>query len=325
MDALSEILKSIKMQHSAVGLMQLSAPWGLRIDDFDVPTAYGLVDGPSCWLRSPGQAPVKLEQGDIALFAHNSRLSISSTIDGPCGEFGEAWKSNGLPDFGPNEEPEVPLQLVWGGGGPITRVVGLAFGLPNWQSNPLLIALPPLIVMRNGQNGAFPWVPLAVDFLSAQDVNAPGFAATARVLSELIFMSTLRSHLLNGTGVTRGWLRGLTDPGIARALKSIHAKPGSDWTVASLAQAAGLSRTIFATRFAELVEVSPIEYLSQWRMHLAAESILQSRPNLNQLAFELGYASDAAFRDAFKRRYGVPPSRYAELKAADAEAYRIIL
>ncbi|WP_042703534.1 AraC family transcriptional regulator [Azospirillum sp. B506] len=311
MDALSEILKSIKLHHSAVGSLRLSAPWGLYNDDFDAPTAYGLVDGPPCWLCLPGQPPVRLEQGDIVLFAMG-RYSLSSSADGPCTHFSEAWKANGLPDFEPDQEPESPLLLEWGGGGPVTRLLGLAFGLPSWHRNPLLAALPGMIVVRNGQSGAFPWVALAVEFLSARDANAPGFAATARVLAELMFLSTLRTHLLNGSGAIRGWLRGLTDTGIACALKAIHAKPGIKWTVASLAQTAGLSRTIFATRFAELVEVSPIEYLSQWRMHLAAESILQSRPNLTQLAFELGYASDAAFRDAFKRRYGVPPSRYAE-------------
>lgn len=317
MDALSEILKTMKMRHTAVGTLRLSAPWGLRIQDFGAPVAYGLVGGPACWLRLPGQDSVKLEQGDIALCLRASWHCISSSIDTPCEDFVNAWQANGLPEFMPSEEPESPLCFEWGGGGVSTQLLGLAFGLPNRQLNPLLAALPELIVLRSGRSSAFPWMRPAIDFLSVQDASSPGFAATARIFAELVFVTIVRSHLLHEPRATRGWLRGLADPGIARALQAVHAQPGADWTVASLAQVAGLSRTALATRFAELVETSPIEYLTQWRMHLAVERIVRSRPNLSQLAFELGYTSDAAFRDAFKRRYGVPPSRYMDTHASE--------
>jgi AraC-like DNA-binding protein len=132
----------------------------------------------------------------------------------------------------------------------------------------------------------------------------------ARLLADLIFIGIVRSHVLGESKGTRGWLRGLGNPGIARALQAIHQNSSADWKVASLAQVAGMSRTAFAVRFAALVEETPIDYLTRWRMHLAADRLLRSRPNLTQLAFDLGYSSDAAFRDAFKRRYGVAPSRY---------------
>jgi len=137
----------------------------------------------------------------------------------------------------------------------------------------------------------------------------------ARLLADLIFVSIVRSHLLGESKGSKGWLRGLGDPGVARSLLAMHQDPSAEWTVGSLAQLAGMSRTAFAMRFASLVEETPIDYLTRWRMHLAADRILRSRPNLTRLAFELGYASDAAFRDAFKRRYGIAPSRFA----ADAQ------
>lgn len=308
-DALSEILKSLKMRHAAAGTMQLSAPWGLRVADFEAPTAHVLVDGPAWWLRLPGREPVLFEQGDIALFAGANQYCMSSAPDTPCEDMAVAWRANGL--VYPEVEPASPVKFRWGGGGAVTRLLGFAFGLAGEQRNPLRDALPEVIILRRADGGAFPWIRPAIDFLSAPDASSPGFQATSRLLAELVFVSIVRSHLLAEPHTTRGWLRGLTDPCIARALQAIHARPGADWTVGSLAQTAGLSRTKFATRFAELVEVAPIEYLTRWRMHLAAERIVTSHPNLTRLAFELGYASDAAFRDAFKRRYGVSPSRFA--------------
>lgn len=310
MDALSEILKSLKTRHTAVGTLQLSAPWGLAVDDFASPTVYGVAGGPPCHLKLPGRPPIELAPGDLVLLTGAGRYQLLSAHDVVPDSLGVAWAANGLPSFEPGHEPDTPLHFVWGGGGRETTLLGLAFGLPGGQQNPLLGALPESIVWRKAQGGAFPWMQPAIEFLLAREASSQGFAATARLLAELVFVSIVRSHLLQEPHGTRGWLRGLTDPGIGRALQALHAQPAMDWTVASLAKEAGLSRTGFATRFGELVEVSPIEYLTQWRMHLAAERILRSRPNLTQLAFELGYTSDAAFRSAFKRRYGVPPSRF---------------
>ena len=165
--------------------------------------------------------------------------------------------------------------------------------------------------LRRGAGHGFPALAPTIEFLTSESVETPGYGAIARLLAELVLVGFARSHLLNDSKGIKGWLRGLTDARIARALQAMHNDPTSAWTVESLAREAGLSRTAFATRFAQLVETTPIEYLTRWRMHLAAERIRESPANLTRLAFELGYASDAAFRDAFKRYYGVAPSRFA--------------
>jgi len=312
MDALSEILKSMKLRHVALGTMHLGSGWGLSVSNFDAPTAYGLAEGPACWIRVGGRAPQLLAQGDLALFPRGRSYAMSCGPDTPCDDLGVAWAANGLPAFSPDSEPAVPLRFVWGGPGPATRLLSMAFGMAGGRSNPLLAALPDVIILRHERNGTFPWLRPSLDFLSTQEAGSPGFAATARLLVELVFVSIVRSHLIDEPRATRGWLRGLTDRQVGLALQAMHAAPGADWTLATLAKKAGLSRTALATRFGALVETTPIQYLTDWRMHLAAVSILQERPHLGQLAYELGYTSDAAFRDAFKRRYGVPPSRYAQ-------------
>lgn len=313
MDALSEILKSLKTQHCAVGTMLLRAPWGLCLEDFASPSVLSLVEGDAFWVRMQGRPPLRVGPRDTVLFPRGANYRIASSPNGACDEWGTAWLANGLPDFTQGEEPSAPVRFSWGqGSGPETRLLGLAFGLVLGNGNPLLDALPDLIVLVAGREHAFPWVGPAIEFLASEgSAGLPGYAATARLLADLIFVSAVRSHMLDEPHGTKGWIRGLSDPCIARALSAIHATPGGGWSVGSLAQRACLSRTTFATRFASLVGESPIEYLTNLRMHLATQRIVRDKPNLTQLAFELGYTSDAAFRDAFKRRYGVPPSRYA--------------
>lgn len=306
MDALSEILKSMTIVHASVGTLTLSQPWGMAIRDFEHHTAYGVAAGEPCWFRVPEHEAIRLDVGDMMLIRGEHQLL--SSPDALVEDFGAAWAANGFPSFEPRLEPSGPLHFTWGVGGPRTRLLGLAFGLTGGPTNPLLKALPPCIVLRRGEG--FPWIRPAIEFLTSPDSESPGYAATARLLAELTFVSIVRSHLLSESTNARGWLRGLTHPGIAKALHAMHQAPGENWTVATLAAKAEMSRTGFAKVFAEYVQFTPIDYLTQWRMHLAAQRIVESRANLTQLAFELGYNSDAAFRDAFKRQYGVPPSRF---------------
>lgn len=306
MDALSEMLKSMTMRHASVGTLTLTEPWGLSVRGFDAPTAFGVASGGPCWIRIPNREAVCLSLGDMVLIRGEHQLL--SSLEAPTEDFGLAWTARGFPSFEPRLEPSAPLHFAWGGGGAQTRLLGLAFGLAGGPDSPLLSALPPYIVLRRGEG--FPWIGSAIEFLTTRDSDSAGYAATARLLAELVFVSIVRSYLLSESRHIRGWLRGLTDVRIGRALQAMHQSPGGDWTVASLATLVGMSRTAFARLFAELVEATPIDYLTRWRMHLAAQRISESGANLTQLAFELGYSSDAAFRDAFKRQYGVPPSRF---------------
>jgi AraC-like DNA-binding protein len=308
MDALSEILKSLTMRHASVGTLTLSDPWGFSIPDFGAPAAYGVASGGPCWIRVPDREAVCLSVGDMVLIRGKHQL-LSSPV-APTEDFGVAWAARGFPAFEPSLEPAAPLHFKWGGGGPESRLLGLAFGLSGGPGSPLLMALPPYIVLRRGEG--FPWIGPAIEFLTSSESESAGYAATARLLAELTFVSIVRSHLVGQSRNIRGWLRGLTDERIGRALQAMHRSPGDDWTVASLARSVGMSRTAFAQLFAELVEVTPIEYLTRWRMHLAAQRLSGAETNLTQLAFELGYSSDAAFRDAFKRQYGVAPSRFCD-------------
>jgi AraC-like DNA-binding protein len=127
-------------------------------------------------------------------------------------------------------------------------------------------------------------------------------------LSELMFIEVVRRHLENLPAEQAGWLAGLRDPFIGKALSLMHGKPAHDWTIEELATQAGQSRSLFAKRFTDFVGMPPIQYLAKWRMQIASERLGSGTANLATIAAEIGYESEAAFSRAFKKLMGVPPS-----------------
>jgi transcriptional regulator GlxA family with amidase domain len=150
----------------------------------------------------------------------------------------------------------------------------------------------------------------------------PAGAAVVRRLSELIFVHAIRSAAQGGAALPRGWLSGLSDPELARALGAMHAQPAAPWTVESLARRARVSRSVFAARFRAAVGEPPLAYLTRWRMHVAWQRLRdQPESSTNAIAQSVGYESAAAFHRAFLRLTGVRPGEvrgHAEAHAASA-------
>ena len=139
--------------------------------------------------------------------------------------------------------------------------------------------------------------------------------------TDVLFVKTVRASLLkmsaaNGTGGPQSWLRGLTDPRIARALAEIHRAPDQAWTLAELASGAAMSRTAFAQRFRALVGKTPVSYLATWRMQKAAYFLEMGTMSISEIAPRVGYASELAFAKAFRRLIGIPPGAYARQHVA---------
>lgn len=138
----------------------------------------------------------------------------------------------------------------------------------------------------------------------------PGFQTIVERVADIVFVEAVRDHIASTPTNGSGWLRGLTDPQVAHALSLVHGRPGEPWTVASLAKAVALSRTVFAHRFRALVGSSVMEYVAARRMHVAAGRLAGSREALSQIANEIGYESEISFSRAFRRWAGVPPGQY---------------
>jgi len=249
---------------------------------------------------------------------HEAPFTVSSAPESPCIDLFEYWDNHNLPVLSQNSRQSAPISGLKLGSGPKEkRMLTLGFVLQAGNSNQLLSALPQVIPLRGSASGLFPWIPSLLDFLvSEQTVAKAGYLATASHLAELVFTSFIRAHALSAPLDSTGWLRGLADQRISRALASIHSNPGANWTSETLAQEAGMSRFTFGRRFTKLVGQSPIEYLINWRMQVAAEEVLAGQLSVARIAEKVGYQSERAFREVFKKRFGLPPLQYAKAQGA---------
>jgi AraC-like DNA-binding protein len=155
------------------------------------------------------------------------------------------------------------------------------------------------------------WIESSFRF-AASEIAAGRMGSTTVIakLSELLFVEAVSKYVAGLPAERRGWLAGLRDPQIGRALALLHARPTDAWTAESLALEVGMSRSVFAERFTSLVGQPPMQYLTLWRMHVAEERLREGRGNVAQVALAVGYESEAAFSRAFKRQFGISPGSW---------------
>jgi AraC-like DNA-binding protein len=204
---------------------------------------------------------------------------------------------------------------IFGGGGAKTRLV-CGFMGGNEQLQPLLASLPSAILVDVPNLPGGDWI--AGTFTYAARTLSNGDAGTATVVakvSELLFVETLRQHLATMPAEEIGWLAGLRDPTVSRALSLLHARVEEPWTTESLASAVNMSRSAFAERFTAVIGEPPMTYLANWRMQLARQMLLETNRNVAQIAYDVGYGSEAAFTRAFRREHDAPPAGWRKQQA----------
>jgi AraC-like DNA-binding protein len=247
---------------------------------------------------------VELGPGDVVLFdgrrgfvKGNADVAIEDAVaafgatDGPIARFGSG---------------------VATGAGPKVVGVGGHVSVNRTGEELLMRALPPVIVLRATDERAptFRW--LLDRLVYESTTTSPGAGLAADDLAHLLFVETLRACLAEAGSLPTGWLRAIADERIAPALRLMHDQPGRSWQLEELARAAAMSRTGFAERFRSVAGVPPLTYLTNWRMRLAERALREEDTSLSALAHSLGYTSDSAFSNAFKRVNGMAPRRYRE-------------
>jgi AraC-like DNA-binding protein len=306
-DLLSEVLASLQLRTGSLGEFVLTEPWGMVVAPFGPVSFYAVIEG-AAHLEVEGEAPVSVREGDIFLVQADKSVTLRSAPGVAAVSVIEAFAGR---EHWVAGKRMGPLVAEMGGGGATTRFLVALLEFEERDRDAIGLNLPPLVLLRRNDNLISPWLaPAARSIVEEADRGRLGYWAMATRMAELLFINTVRTHLILRPEDASGWLRGAADPRVARALSAVHRNPGSAWTVESLAKAAGMSRSAFADLFQRLLGETPFEYVTRWRMRLARDWMSQGRCSVKAAAHELGYASEKAFSQAFRRVMGAPPSHY---------------
>ena len=198
-----------------------------------------------------------------------------------------------------------------GGGGKRTKMICGFLGYDSAKGNPVITTLPPVLKLNVEQGGAAEWIRSTFQY-AAEEVAAdrPGSETVLAKLSELLFVEAVRRYAEALPAGQAGWLAGLREPHVARALALLHGDIARRWTVDGLGREVGLSRSALAARFSQLIGVPPMHYLVSWRMQVATQKLRNTNASIAQVAELVGYESEAAFSRAFKKAVGVAPATW---------------
>ncbi|MDB5566343.1 MAG: transcriptional regulator, AraC family [Tardiphaga sp.] len=295
-DALSDVLSLVKAKSVVSAGLRTGGDWSMRFPPPDGIKFNAVAEG-ACWLAMDGLAPVRLETGDVFLMTGQRTFVIASDLALPPIDGIAAFRTavNGFAQYGD--------------GGDVLLIAGRV-KLDRAHGALLLDALPPLVHVRaaSPEAATLRWL---LDQLTGElAVDRPGASLAIDQLAQLMFVQTLRAHLAGPAEMANGWLRALGDARLAPAIQMIHGDPARPWKLGELARAAAMSRTSFALRFKTVVGVAPLAYLLGWRMRLAERALRDSDAPLSSVALSLGYTSESAFSNAFKRTTGSAPKRF---------------
>ncbi|HET7849735.1 MAG TPA: AraC family transcriptional regulator [Pseudolabrys sp.] len=319
-DVLSEVLSAIRLTGSVFFDVTAASPWvaeapaSAEIADAVRPGAqhaieYHVITRGSCWISIVDGAPfepVQLQEGDIAVIPHGEPHVVSSAP-------GMRSEPDTASHRRPKDDSDLPFKLRTGAESPIDAHLICGFFTCDVRPfNPLIEALPRF--MRIGRNTSAATDALIAHFLRLASVENAGKRAGAQSvlnkLSELLFIEAIRTFMDRLTSTNTGWLSGLRDPLVGRALALLHAEPARPWTLEELAAEAGASRSALVGRFTQLMGYPPMQYLTRWRMQLAARRLSERGVKVAAVAQEIGYESEAAFSRAFKKFSGRSPSEW---------------
>lgn len=305
MDLLSDVLGDLRAHGIVTGRFSCKAPWSIRKPAV-AGAPFRTAMGAPYYIRVDGMAPVRVEPGDCVLLPHGHEHVMCSDLAAAPESFDTLVARQGVqPRF------DTPLEIAAGGIGAATELYTGIVMFGERARNPLFGALPPLIVIRTGDAAVPPWLTASLtSFIEESMMRRAGWRVAVARLADVLFVQMLRAYLLAQNAQHPNWLRGMTDPQLARAIAAIHREPHMSWTASQLAALAGMSRSKFCDRFRERVGASPIGYLTAHRMFLAAERLTRERSRIFDVAESVGYASEKAFTRAFHRWYGLPPREY---------------
>lgn len=306
LDLLSHILTNLSMQGTLYFRTSFSKPWGVAVPNYENVARFHFAHRGGCLVHVDGtDTIVDLAQGDLVIIPHGTPHSLY------CGHEPErtilpldvvleksGYDGSGVLVYG-GEEPQSETQLVCG-----------HFSFDPSSRHILLDRLPPYIHLKNYGESAGRWMEATLRMIGEEAGSAKmGGDLIALKMSEAIFAQAIRCFI-DGDEATEWGLGAFSDKNLSRALDAFHKSPTEGWTVETLAQAAGMSRTSFAVQFQKTMNMTPLEYVTRWRMELAKRVLLEPGASLTEAAESAGYSSDSSFTRVFKKETGMTPAEF---------------
>ncbi len=323
-DTLSDLLRSVRLRGAVFFYVSCRGEWsaeaaaGDKVAAAVMPGAervmeYHMLAKGNAWIAVSGLPPVRLAAGDLVMLPHGDAHVLSSA---------PGLKPLPLePDgaFATREVPK-PIPIAYhrgvvepGAALPVndaeTVIVCGFLGCDLRPFNPLAAALPRLLHLPRARASA--WADLVIEQAVAESrQRRPGGDAVLQRLSEMMFIDAVRRYLESLPEESSGWLAGLRDRFVGRAIALLHQKPAEPWTIDELGRQVGLSRSALYERFFQFIGQPPMQYLTSWRMQVASNLLRTTDANVASIALDVGYDSEAAFARAFKRATGKPPAAW---------------
>ena len=331
-DILSDVLRGVRLRGAVFFYLSLwrqwstGAPRASEIASAVLPGSehvmeYHVLTRGAGWAAIAGQPPVRLSAGDIVMFPHGDAHVLSSAPGLEPRLVSPDWFVAHR-----GEDRPIPINDRGGANGIAigtpapdaeTNVVCGFLGCDLHPFNPLIANLPRLMHLRADADGAW-MIETLRQAVQASCQRRPGNEVVLERISEMMFVHAVRRYLEGMSEQADGWLAGLRDRYVGRALALLHQAPADAWTVDELGRRVGLSRSALHERFTQLIGQPPMQYLTQWRMQVASKLLSSSTDTVASIALEVGYDSEAAFTRAFKRSVGTPPAAWRRRRAGPA-------
>lgn len=298
MDALTDVLRAMRLNANTYFCSDFAAPWGMRVDKANAAQFHALIEG-ECWLYVESmQQSIKLCAGDLVAFPTGGKHWLSDQNQVP--QLTGAELLDALAQGHNPFEHDSPTNSQ------VTLLCG-AFEYDSSINHPLLKELPCFIHIRSSEQTETLWLRPILEALAQESRDqGPGSQAVVDRLTEILFVAFLREYI-SGHPSEHGYLAALNDQKIGKALNLIHGDKASQLSIETLANEIGLTRGAFTQRFSKLLGMSPKAYLSQWRLNQAKTMLQANKSSSFDIALASGYSSEAAFSKAFKAQFGITP------------------
>jgi AraC-like DNA-binding protein len=306
MDAVAGLLDGPRARGAFLLRSTMDPPWSLRIEDEAPLTLVAIVRGSACVVGDGGEI-TWLGAGDVAIARGPEPYLVADSPDTPPQAIIHPGQRCTMPDGTELKLMDFLGTREWGNSrdGETVMLTG-TYQLDGEVSRRLLRALPPLLALKSDA-----WETPLIDLLADEIVkDEPGQEAVLDRLLDLLLIAVLRTWFARPEAEAPGWYRAHADPIVGPALRALHSDPAHQWTVAELADGAGVSRAALARRFNDLVGEPPMSFLTGWRIALAADLLREPGATVGSVAPQVGYGSAFALSTAFKRLRGVSPRQY---------------